>query len=541
MLEPLALDAPPRSSRALRSVVRRLGWVVALVAVCGLWETLSTQVAPFHKTVPTPGEVLTQFRQDGLLFYLRLIRTTFESALEGWLGGAALAIVAGVTCYQVSFLRQLFVRVALVGYALPIIAIGPVLILSFDAQTAVVLMAGLPVVLVVLVGTLSGLHGEHGETWGVVAGAGGSEGAQLRKRRLWYAIPGALAGLKIAAPTAFVSAIVGEFLAGRGGIGVALINAEQVFAVARVWTLTIAIAVASAIFYALVSVAERVLVPWAGEVSVGSLWEANIQQEAQRHGRIAALGMRVVVGVVVALGLIGLWQALVSFSGAASLVARGPLEVLRYLTTDPNAATNRGQVLHPLLTTIRDAALGYLAGAALAVILAALISLFPRSTKSILSGAITVRTIPLVALTPLLIVVAGTGLRLVAIVGAVATFFPTLVNLVAGLSSAPTDLVDVLHAAGAGPAAVLRKVRLQASVPLIFASAKIAVPTAFTGALLAEWFGTGRGLGYLFATQVSTLQFTLVWAAVAAVTAAAIIIYAVLEMLETATYRRFHL
>jgi ABC-type nitrate/sulfonate/bicarbonate transport system permease component len=541
MLEPLAVDAAPRSSRAGHAVVSQLGWVVAIIAVFGLWEVLSTQVTPFHKTVPTPGEVLTQFRQDGPLFYLRLIRTTFQSALEGWLIGAALAIAAGLVCYQVRFLRELFVRVALVGYALPIIAIGPVLILSLSASTAVVLLAALPVVLVVLVGTLSGLYGEHGETWAVVAGAGGNERDHLRKRRLWYAVPGILAGLKIAAPTAFVSAIVGEFLAGRGGIGVALINAEQVFAVARVWSLTIAIALTSIAFYAVVSLAERLLVPWAGEVTLGSLWETTVQHEDRVRSRVTDLGVKFAVALVVALGLIGLWQALVSFSGAASLVARGPLEVLRYLTTDPSAATNRAQVLHPLLTTIRDAALGYLAGAALAVVLAALTSLFPRSTKGILSGAITVRTIPLVALTPLLIVVAGTGLRLIGVVGAVATFFPTFVYLVAGLSSAPQELVDVMHAAGAGPAAILRKVRLRASIPLIFASAKIAVPMAFTAALLAEWFGTGTGLGYLFATEVSQLQFTLVWAAVAAVTASAIIIYSLLEMIETATYRRFRL
>lgn len=538
MLEPMAVDVASPSLRVVSSALRRLGWVLTVVAVCGLWEILSTQVPHFHKTVPTPGEVLRQFRQDGASFYLHLVRTTLESALAGWLGGSALAIVAAVACYQISFLRQLFVRTALVAYALPIVAIGPVLILCLDARIAVILMAGLPVLLVVLVGTLSGLHGEHGETWGVIAGAGGRESHQLRKRRLWYAAPGILAGLKIAAPTAFVSAIVGEFLAGRGGIGVALINAQEVFSVARVWSLTITMAITSAAFYGLVSLVERLLVPWATDVSVGSLWEAS-KRNARARTRLVGLGTKVVVGLVVAGGLLGLWQALVSLSGAASIVARGPLDVLRFITTDPGAGAHRAQVLHPLLTTVGDAALGYLAGAALAAALAAIMALFPRSSRSILSGAITVRTIPLVALTPLLIVVAGTGLRLVAVVGAVATFFPTLVNLAAGLSSAPTGLLDVLHAAGAGPYAILRKVKLQASIPLIFASAKIAVPTAFTGALLAEWFGTGKGLGYLFATQVSQLQFTLVWTAVAAVTATAMIIYSILEVIETVAYRRF--
>jgi ABC-type nitrate/sulfonate/bicarbonate transport system permease component len=191
------------------------------------------------------------------------------------------------------------------------------------------------------------------------------------------------------------------------------------------------------------------------------------------------------------------------------------------------------------LLTLRDAALGYSAGAVLAALLAVVITLMPVMARVVLSGAIAIRTIPLVALTPLLITFSGDGIRLVIVVGATATFFPSLVYLATGLRSLAPGLVDVLTGAGAGSLTILRKARLQACIPLVFASAKIAVPTAVTGALLAEWFGTGQGLGYLFATGVGELEFTMVWTGIALVTAASVIVYSCFEALEHASYRRF--
>jgi ABC-type nitrate/sulfonate/bicarbonate transport system permease component len=385
-----------------------------------------------------------------------------------------------------------------------------------------------------MVGTLAGMDSARGPDLAMIRALGGGTWAQLLRCRLPYAAPSLISSMKIAAPTSFVSAVVGEFLVGRGGLGVALINSQQQFVVPRVWSLTLVCAAVSASMYGIVVLLETWLTPWSKD-SVRELEEPR---------RVGGVGLRRAVAlagvtILITAGLIALWQLAITSSGTASIVARSPQQIAEFFgphTTDP---AGRHDVLTALLVTLRHTAIGYLSGALLAIALALVISLLPSLERGILGMAIVARTVPLVALTPLLIILVGSDTSLVVAVGAVSTFFPTLVNLVTGLRLAPSSLVAVPFAAGGGRASVLLRVRVPAAVPYVFAAAKIAVPTAVTGALLAEWFGTGDGLGYLFAIGVSSLNFTPVWAGVVAITLLAIVGYALLEAIEAASRRHF--
>jgi sulfonate transport system permease protein len=73
----------------------------------------------------------------------------------------------------------------------------------------------------------------------------------------------------------------------------------------------------------------------------------------------------------------------------------------------------------------------------------------------------------------------------------------------------------------------------------LFSSARIAAPGALTGAVLAEWLSTGKGLGYLMLEASTESQFALLWAGVLIITLASVIIYAVVGLIEVPVLKRY--
>ena len=117
--------------------------------------------------------------------------------------------------------------------------------------------------------------------------------------------------------------------------------------------------------------------------------------------------------------------------------------------------------------------------------------------------------------------------------------FPTLVNVVYGLRSAPASAVDVAVAYGASSLMVLRKIRVPCALPAIFASARIAAPAATLGAVVAEWLATGRGLGYQMLEAANSSDFDFLWAAVMLITLFAFLVYNVVATAERLTHEYY--
>jgi ABC-type nitrate/sulfonate/bicarbonate transport system permease component len=223
--------------------------------------------------------------------------------------------------------------------------------------------------------------------------------------------------------------------------------------------------------------------------------------------------------------LAGLWYAFLAVFALDPLVAKDPRAVYEYLFTVSDAAANRDAVFGGLWRTLGDAAVGYAAGMAAAIAAAVAFVLCRPVERALMPAAMMLRSVPLLAMTPLLTLVFGRGLAAVAAIAGIVVFFPSLVTLVAGLRSAPTAAVDLVLACGGGPFTVLRTVSLPSALPALFASARIAVPGAVVGALFAEWLATGTGLGYLMQSAQQTFDYGGVWAAAVVSTAASIAIY----------------
>jgi ABC-type nitrate/sulfonate/bicarbonate transport system permease component len=267
------------------------------------------------------------------------------------------------------------------------------------------------------------------------------------------------------------------------------------------------------------------------------------------NGAVVMRGLRSFSLLLVSLVIVlGIWYGFIELANVSSFVAKNPVDVVHYLfggavdsatVTGSQAAANRREIWGALGTTALDAVLGYVFGTAIAVAVAISVVASRVIERSFMPIAIALRSVPLVAMTPLIALVFGRGLVSVTVIAGIVTFFPTLVNVVVGLRAAPSLSVDVVIAYGGGVGAVLRKVALPAALPSLFASARIAGPAALLGAVLAEWLATGKGLGALMLNSTTTSRYDTLWAAVVVLTVVSIAVYGVIAILETAVLARF--
>jgi ABC-type nitrate/sulfonate/bicarbonate transport system permease component len=155
--------------------------------------------------------------------------------------------------------------------------------------------------------------------------------------------------------------------------------------------------------------------------------------------------------------------------------------------------------------------------------------------------AVLVRSVPLVAMTPVLTLVFGRGIVATTVIAGIVVFFPALVTMTFGLRSASRQSADLVRAYGGGTWTVARKVMLPSSLPALFASARIAVPGAVIGAMLAEWLATGVGMGYGMLQDANSFNYVDIWASAALLTGVSVVLYNLVAVAESAVLARFSL
>lgn len=252
----------------------------------------------------------------------------------------------------------------------------------------------------------------------------------------------------------------------------------------------------------------------------------------------------VLLSVVV---ILVLWVGFIRLYHIQPIVAKSPLDVWRYLFTQSadthhglrSAAENRSVLFHNLGVTLHDAAIGYVAGIVLALAVSCVFVLQRPVEETFMPVALALRSVPLVAMTPLITLIFGRGTMAVAVIGGVVCFFPALVNIMHGIRSTPATRLDLMSAYGASRRTVLRKVQLPSALPSIFASLRINVPASVIGALLAEWLATGRGSGQEMLTVQNTFDYGELWSAVVLVTLVSVLAYSLVASIEAAVLARY--
>jgi sulfonate transport system permease protein len=247
--------------RRLRAIV------VELVCLLLLWELLGVTIGGRSHILPTPINVAQVMWSDRSVLATAL-RTTSGEALWGFVVGNAVAIILGVLSVTSRRVASVVVQLGVVSYCLPIVAVGPILIILLSGALPQEVLAGIAVVFTTLVLTVEGLQSASVRQREVINAFGGTSFALVRKVLIRSSVPYIFRGLKIAAPASILGAIIGEFLSGTGGVGVVMAQASQSLEVSLTWAAAVVATAAAAIGYAVIGVVGRAVSPWAREVGL---------------------------------------------------------------------------------------------------------------------------------------------------------------------------------------------------------------------------------------------------------------------------------
>jgi ABC-type nitrate/sulfonate/bicarbonate transport system permease component len=246
-----------------RAVPPWLGGLVGTLILIGLWQLAGMTIFKASGTVPPPTKILSQMRADGFDFYWSNAKVTMHEALIGYLWGNALAIFLALLVLLAPFLERPFMRLGVLSYCLPVIAIGPVLQIVFNGENPKIILAALSVFFTTLVGMLVGLRSADAISLDVVHAYGGGGFHKLFKVRVRAALPSLFVALRIAAPAAVLGAIIGEYVGGESGLGIAMIASQSGLRVATTWGIALVATFIAGAAYGLTALIGNLLTPWA--------------------------------------------------------------------------------------------------------------------------------------------------------------------------------------------------------------------------------------------------------------------------------------
>jgi NitT/TauT family transport system permease protein len=241
--------------------------------------------------------------------------------------------------------------------------------------------------------------------------------------------------------------------------------------------------------------------------------------------RAANLALPVLATVVV----VALWAAIVRIFEIPDYLLPAPQAVAARIVKEWSVLWKHGTY------TLMSVLTGFAAGVAVGVPLAFAIVLSRSMERVAMPFLVMSQTIPKVAIAPILVVWLGFGiLPKIAIVFLI-SFFPIVVSTVVGLKSVETDMIDLVRSMGARTGKIMLRVRGPSALPQMFAGFKIAVCLAVVGAIVGEFVGSDRGLGFLLLTSTGTLDGPLVWSALFVLVAMGVALFAIVSKLERLT------
>jgi NitT/TauT family transport system permease protein len=257
------------------------------------------------------------------------------------------------------------------------------------------------------------------------------------------------------------------------------------------------------------------------------LFVERLAQAIRRQEAPGALG--IVIPVVFGLSLLFAWEIVTRGANVPQVLLPAPSMIWARLTASvPTLAADFVQTFKAVLA-------GFALGCGSGFVVAILVDRSPFLQRGLLPIGNFVSALPIIGIAPIMVMWFGFDWPSKAAVVVAMTFFPMLVNTVAGLSASSSIERDLMRTYAANYWETLFKLRLPAAAPFIFNALKINSTLALIGAIVAEFFGTPIvGMGFRISTEVGKLNIDLVWAEIAVAAVAGSAFYGVIALIERA-------
>ncbi len=269
-----------------------------------------------------------------------------------------------------------------------------------------------------------------------------------------------------------------------------------------------------------------VLAVWLG-AALCVIQLATMRPRGDASRRTLSLAIPLLFGAVV----FYLWEVMVRGFGVPPVLMPSPsAAAARFVSSLPTLGADFVQ------TFVRGVLIGYVIGCSAGLLVAIVAQRFAFLGRGLLPLGNFFSALPLVGVAPIMVMWFGFDWPSKAAVVALVTFFPMLVNTLAGLSASGHMERDLMRSYGADHRQTLMKLYLPAALPFIFNALKINATLALIGAIVAEFFGTPtQGIGFRISTEAGRMAIDMVWAEIALAAIAGMAFYGLVALAERAT------
>ncbi|MDF2766425.1 MAG: transporter permease protein [Rhodospirillales bacterium] len=229
--------------------------------------------------------------------------------------------------------------------------------------------------------------------------------------------------------------------------------------------------------------------------------------------------MTVLKPILVAIGLLLLWQAAVLVTGVPGYILPSPAAVLRA------GLANAGLLASHAAVTGAEILAGFLLGAALGSATAIAMARFAAVRRWVLPVVVASQAIPVFALAPVLVLWLGYGPTSKIAMAVLVIYFPVTAAFLDGLRRTDPGWLDLAAIMGARGWTAMRWIRIPAALPALGSGLRMAAAVAPIGAVIGEWVGSSAGLGYLMLQANARLKVDLMFAALALLAAMGLILF----------------
>lgn len=244
----------------------------------------------------------------------------------------------------------------------------------------------------------------------------------------------------------------------------------------------------------------------------------------------ARSALRLIIPAIFGAWILIIWEAVTRGAGIPFILLPPPSAIgARIANSLPVLGADVRQ------TIFKAVIFGYVVGSGAGFITAILADRVPFLRRGLLPIGNMVSALPIIGVAPIMVMWFGFDWQSKAAVVIIMTFFPMLVNTVAGLAASGHMERDLMRTYASGYWQTLLKLRLPAAAPFIFNALKINSTLALIGAIVAEFFGTPVvGMGFRISTEVGRMNIDMVWAEIAVAALAGSVFYGVVALVERA-------
>lgn len=248
------------------------------------------------------------------------------------------------------------------------------------------------------------------------------------------------------------------------------------------------------------------------------------------RSRKAAVAVRLIIPAIFGAWILIIWEAVTRGAGIPFILLPPPSAIgARIASSLPILAADVRQ------TIFKAVIFGYVVGSGAGFLTAILADRVPFFRRGLLPIGNMVSALPIIGVAPIMVMWFGFDWQSKAAVVIIMTFFPMLVNTVAGLAASGHMERDLMRTYASSYWQTLFKLRLPAAAPFIFNALKINSTLALIGAIVAEFFGTPVvGMGFRISTEVGRMNIDMVWAEIAVAALAGSVFYGVVALFERA-------